>query len=83
MFVGSVDLKNGTQLELVIVPLKGSTLRGQWEISTNLVMICVMNNSRCCVCAPDDFPSRFEEKLGLAHDDAKRLAQWLKDTFTE
>ena len=83
MFVGSVDLGNGTVLELVIVPLKGSALRGQWEANTDLLMLCVMQNGRCCTCRPTDHPSRFEEKLGLPRDDAQRLADWLKSNLAE
>ena len=78
MFVGSVDLKNGTGLELVIVPLKGTALRGQWEIKTDLLMLCVMQSGRCCTCRPTDHPSRFVEKLSLPTGDAENLASWLK-----
>ena len=83
MFVGDVDLGNGTGLELVIVPLKGSSLRGQWEPSTDLLMLCVMQNGRCCTCTPCEHPSRFEEKLDLSTADAEGLADWLKNNLAE
>jgi hypothetical protein len=41
MFIGNVDLGNGTGLELVIVPLKGTSLQGQWSFSTDLLLVCV------------------------------------------
>jgi hypothetical protein len=83
MFVGSVDLGSETSLELVIVPLKGSALHGQWEASTDLLMVCVMQSGRCCTCRPTEDPSRFKEKLDLAPDDAQRLAEWLKNKLSE
>lgn len=78
MFVGSVDLGNGTGLELVIIPLKGSALHGQWETNTDLLMLCVMQSGRCCTCRPAGHPNRFVDKLGLSTDDAEHLAKWLK-----
>lgn len=77
MFVGPVDLKNGTCLELVIAPLKGTVLRGQWETKTDLLMVCVIQTGRCCPCRPNDRPSRYVEKLGLPPDDAKHLSEWM------
>jgi len=77
MFVGPVDFKNGTCLELVITPLKGTNLPGQWDTKTNLLMLCVVQTCRCCTCRPDDHPSRYEEKLGLPPDDAEHLREWM------
>ena len=81
MFVGSVDLGNGTGLELVITSLKGSTLPGRWDADTNLLMLCIVQNGRCCVCRATDHPSRYSEKLALPNDDANRLAKWLEANF--
>ena len=83
MFVGSVDLGNGTGLNLIIVPLKGSSLEGAWKPSTDLLLLCVMQNGKCCTCRPGDHPSRFQEKLGLPGDDAKRLARWLETNLSD
>jgi hypothetical protein len=77
MFVGPVDLENGTCLELVIAPLKGTALRGQWDTKTDLLMLCVMQTGRCCTCRPNDHSSRYVEKLGLSSDDAKDLSEWM------
>lgn len=78
MFVGNVILGNGTGLELVIVPLKGTELQGQWKSNNDLLLLCVMQSGRFCTCSKSDHPSRFVDKLGLAPDDAERLANWLK-----
>jgi len=78
MFVGSVDLENGTGLNLVIAPLKGTKLGGCWDKNTNLILVCVMQTGRCCCCSPDTHPDRLIDKLGLGKDDAERLALWLK-----
>jgi|LGOV01.1.fsa_nt_gb hypothetical protein len=77
MFVGPVDLKNGTYLELVVAPLKGTNLRGQWDTKTDLLMLCIIQNGRCCICRPNDDPSRYVEKLDLSDDDAKHLSEWM------
>lgn len=79
MFVSRVDLGNGTGLELVIIPLKGSTMPGRWDRDTDSVMLCVVQNNRCCTCTPDSDWTRYTEKLGLSHPDAKRLAQWMSE----
>jgi hypothetical protein len=83
MFVGSVNLENGTGLELVIIPLNGSVLSGQWKANTDLLMLCVVQDGRCCTCRPTDHPSRFAKKLSLQMDDAEHLAAWLKSTFAQ
>ena len=44
MFVGSVNL-GYTNFELVIVPLKGTSLPGQWASRTDLVMLCHVQNT--------------------------------------
>ena len=77
MFVGPVILKNGTCMELVVTPLKGTNLRGQWDTKTDLLMLCIIQNGRCCTCCPNDDPSRYVEKLGLSSDDAKHLSEWM------
>lgn len=81
MFVKPVDLGNGTGLELVIVPLKGSAMPGQWDTDTDLLMLCVVQNSRCCTCRPDDHWSRYTEKLDLLEADAKLLADWMSQNL--
>jgi len=78
MFTGRIDLGNGTGLDLVIVPLKGSTLQGQWEEDTDLLMLCDVGNARCCTCSPNDHPNRYTEKLALSTSDAEGLANWFK-----
>jgi hypothetical protein len=78
MFVGNVDLGNGTGLELVILSLKGTSLRGQWEANNDLLLLCVMQSGRFCTCRKTDHPQRFVDKLGLERDDAEHLAEWLK-----
>lgn len=77
MFTGIVALGNGTGLELVIVPLKGTTVPGQWGPDTDLLLLCTIQDGRCCTCSKTEHPSRFEEKLGLPNGDAKLLADWL------
>lgn len=81
MFVGSVDLGNGTGLDLVITPLKGTSLQGQWKTKTDLLMLCVVQTGRCCICRAGDERDRYVEKLGLSTDDAERLSKWMKETF--
>lgn len=83
MFVGPVDLKNGTCLELVIAPLKGTALRDQWDTKTDLLMLCVIQTGRCCPCRPNDHPSRYVEKLGLPPDDAKHLSEWMSGNLQD
>jgi hypothetical protein len=79
MFVGSVDLGNGTALELIIVPLKGFPLRGQWENNTDLLLLCVMQSGKFCTFRPSDDANRYVDKLGLSIADARLLAQWLQN----
>lgn len=83
MFVGPVDLKNGTCLELVIVPLKGTSLRGQWDTNTDLLMLCVVQSGKCCTCRPNDHSSRYVEKLDLSSDDAKHLSEWMSGNLQD
>jgi hypothetical protein len=78
MFVGQVDLGNGTALELVIVPLKGSQLDGRWDAGTDLLMICNVGSGRCCTCRINDHENRFVDSLGLSPGDAVPLSAWLK-----
>jgi len=79
MFTGNVDLGNGTGLELVITPLRGTSLRGQWESDNDLLLLCVMQTGRFCTCHKLGQAGRFEDKLGLSHDDAELLAKWLEN----
>jgi hypothetical protein len=81
MFVGTVDLGNGTQLELIIIPLKGSYLRGRWDSKTDLLLLCEMGSGKFCICRPSDHPSRYNEKLGLPLSDAEHLARWLQSNL--
>jgi hypothetical protein len=78
MFVEPVDLGNGTMLELVIIPLKDTTLPGQWSASTDLVMLCDVQRGRCCTCKLSDLSYRYSDKLGLSESDAEGLSRWLK-----
>jgi hypothetical protein len=78
MFTGNVDLGNGTGLELVIVPLKGTSLPGQWKADNDLLLLCVMQSGRCCTCRKADHAERLVDKLGLTRDDAERLAKWVR-----
>lgn len=80
MFVGSVDL-GYTNFELVIVPLKGTTLLGQWNMDTDLLMLCHMQSGRCCTCSTDVHPERFVDKLGMSQTDAANLSKWLKENL--
>jgi len=79
MFVGNVDLGNGTSLELVILPLKGTELEGMWDKDTDLFLLCLMQNCICCVFRPSDNFSRYMEKLRILEADAKCLAEWLSE----
>jgi len=79
MFVGDVDLGNGTGLELVILPLKGTELKGMWGKETDLFLLCLMQNSTCCTFRPSDHFSRYVEKLRIPEGDAKCLAKWLSE----
>ena len=81
MFVGRVDLENGSGYELVITPLKGSVMEGQWDTKTDLVLISVIQSGRCCTCRPDDHPNRYAENLNIPKQDAELLAKWLQDNF--
>ncbi len=80
MFVGSVDL-GYTNFELVIVPLKGTSLPGQWNMDTDLMMLCHMQSGKWCTCRPNEHPDRFVDKLGMSNPDAENLAEWLKKNF--
>lgn len=82
IFVGNVDLGNGTGLELVIFPLKNTELRGMWEKDTDLFLLCLMQNNTCCTFRPSDHFSRYVEKLRIFEADAKLLAQWLKKNIS-
>jgi len=78
MFVGRVDLGNRTGVNLVIVPLKGTSLPGRWDTDTDLLLMCVLQNNRCCLCEPDEYQEdHYEESLGLVKGDAKRLTEWM------
>jgi len=79
MFVGNVDLGNGTDLELVILPLKGTELKGMWNKETDLFLLCLMQNSTCCTFQPSSHFTRYIEKLKISEGDAKCLAKWLSN----
>ncbi len=79
IFVGNVDLGNGTGLELVIFPLKGTKLKGMWDKDTDLFLLCLMQNSTCCTFRPSAHFSRYVEKLRISEGDAKCLAKWLSE----
>jgi len=81
-FVGNVDLGNGTGLELVIIPLRNTELRGMWEKDTDLFLLCIMQNNSCCTFRPSDHFSRYTEKLRISKADAKLLAQWLNSNIS-
>ena len=78
MFAGNVDLGNGTGLDLVILPLKGTELQGMWAKDTDLFLLCLMPNS-CCTFEPSGHFSRYVEYLGITEADAKCLARWLSE----
>lgn len=80
MFVGSVNL-GLTNFELVIVPLKGTSLPGQWDMDTELLMLCHMQSGRCCTFSTDVHPDRFVDKLELSIPDAANLANWLNENL--
>jgi len=79
MFVGAVNLGT-TNFELVVVPLKGSELRGRWDPNTDLLLLCHLQTGRFCVCRSGDHSSRLKEYLGIGDYDAQNLAEWLKTT---
>ena len=81
-FVGNVDLGNGTGLELVIIPLRNTELKGMWDKDTDLFLLCIMQNNSCCTFRPSGHFSRYTEKLRIPEADAKLLAQWLKDNIS-
>lgn len=81
-FVGTVDLGNGTGLELVIIPLKNTELKGMWDKDTDLFLLCIMQNNSCCTFRPSGHFSRYVEKLGIGTADAKLLAEWLKNNIS-
>ena len=64
MFVGTVNLNTGTRLELVIVPLKGSTLEGQWSLETDLLLLCVIQSCKSCTCRVQDTSVVFKKYWG-------------------
>ena len=77
MFLGRVDFGNGTGLDLAIMPLKGTSLPGKWNTDTDLLLMCVLQNGRCCLCEPNEYPDHYEKRLGLLKGDARRLADWM------
>ena len=78
MFVGSVNLGH-TNFELIVVPLRGTRLPGQWDMDTELLMLCHMQSGRFCTFTTDEDPDRFVDKLGMSKPDAANLAKWLKE----
>jgi hypothetical protein len=82
MFAGVANIGNGTMLEILISPLKGTRIPGQWEADTTSFVICVINNGRFCNFEPGTHPERFAEKLALPRPDATLLAQWLETNST-
>ena len=83
MIARSVDLGNGTELQLVIAPLKGTDLRGQWKTDNDLLLLCLMQTGRFCTCHKGDPADRFVDKLALPRADAQCLAEWLKKQAIE
>jgi hypothetical protein len=80
MFAGSIDL-GMSNFELIIFPLKGTTIPGRWDKDTDLLNVCYLHSGRFCICRPGDHPSRYEENLGLGQADADALAKWIDDKF--
>ncbi len=79
VFIGTVDdLGNGTGLDMVINRLQGTSLGTYWNTDTDLLLLCVMQTGRFCVCRPNDHYSRYVEKLNLSSDDAILLAKWMQ-----
>ena len=78
MFVGKASLENGTNLDLVIVPLAGSELNNRWASDTDLLILCVLQNGRCGTFRPNDHPMRFIDNLKLSKEDADHLVKWLQ-----
>lgn len=80
MFVGSIGL-GVTGFELIIIPLKGTSMKGGWGKNTDLLLLCHFQSGRFCVCSPSPHYSRFVDKLGMPEVDAKNLANWVKENF--
>jgi len=74
MFVGSVNLRF-TNFELVVVPLKGTRLKGQWDVDTDLLLVCHMQSGRFCTCNVDQDPDRFQDKLEMGRADARSFGK--------
>jgi hypothetical protein len=79
MFAGTVDLGNGTGLEILVFPLKGTRIPGRWEVNSGDFIICLINNGRFCQFSPDPHVARFIDKLALPTTDASRLVDWLEN----
>ncbi len=77
MYTGTVELGT-TGFELVIVPLKGSEIKGRWDKDTDLYLLCHIQDGRCCTFRRGDHYNRFINSLGLDEYDAKNLAKWLE-----
>jgi hypothetical protein len=80
MFAGRVNLGKYSAYDIVVFPLKGTTIPGRWDAGTDLLMLC-LDQRRCCVCRPSDHPSRFVETLGLGEVEAEEMSKWLQSTF--
>jgi hypothetical protein len=77
MFAGNVDLENGSAVQIVIFPLEGTRLKGQWDEDTDQYLLCLFNTGSFCTFGKDEHYQRFKDKLQIGQEDATRLAAWL------
>jgi hypothetical protein len=79
MFAGTVDLGNGTGLEILVFPLKGTRIPGRWDVNSGDFIICLIGHDRFCQFSPNTHVARFIDKLGLGTADASGLVDWLEN----
>lgn len=77
MFADKINLGNYSAVQIVIFPLEGTRLQGQWDEDTDQYLLCLFNSGRFCVFGKDEHPERFRDKLQIGQADAKALAEWL------
>lgn len=74
MIVKNVQLNSGSQFDLVLMSLKGTRLENQWDETTDLFVIFLLNQGRACTFKKDDSYNRFKEKLLLPEIDSIELS---------
>lgn len=78
MFVGRVDLRNGSSFGVVVMPLRGTRFEGDWTESTDLVLVALLNPvGKACTYGKGMGYYRLMDKMSLSEADAIGLSEWL------